>query len=115
MAATGADKATAVAWLERRSAPAGEQAARLSELVAHARRLEVPTKPQVIRDWLNRSVPMLDGRTPLSTRAAGEYKLVAAIAEDLIDPRSPEPMSLDIARVPVSGTWCDTCLPAEKR
>jgi hypothetical protein len=48
---------------------------------------------------------MLDGRTPLSTLAAGDYELVAGIAEDLIDPRSPEPMSLDIARVPVSGTW----------
>ena len=86
MAATGADEATVVAWLERRSAPAGEQAARLSELVAACERLEVSTKPEVIPDWLNRSVPMLDGRTPLSTLAAGDYELVAGIAEDLIDP-----------------------------
>jgi hypothetical protein len=86
MAATGADKATVVAWLERRAAPAGEQAARSSELVAACERLEVSTKLEVIPDWLNRSVPMLDGRTPLSTLAAGDYELVAGIAEDLIDP-----------------------------
>jgi DNA-binding transcriptional regulator YiaG len=85
-AATGAEKETVLAWLERRAAPAGEEAARLSELVAACERLEVSTRPDAIPDWLNRSVPMLEGRTPLAAIAAGDYELVAGIAEDLIDP-----------------------------
>ena len=85
-AATGAAKETVLAWLERRAAPAGEEAARLSELIAACERLEVSTRPDVIPDWLNRSVPILEGRTPLAAIAAGDYELVAGIAEDLIDP-----------------------------
>ena len=86
LAATGADEATVAPWLSRRAAPAGEQAARLSELIAACERLEVSTKPRAIPDWLNRSVPMLDGQTPLQTIAAGGYDRVAAIAEDFIYP-----------------------------
>ncbi|MBV9193914.1 MAG: hypothetical protein JO168_07180 [Solirubrobacterales bacterium] len=85
-AATGADEETALAWLERRVAPAGEQAARLSELIAACERLEVSSRPDAIPDWLNRTVPVLGGRTPLAAIAAGDYELVAGIAEDLIDP-----------------------------
>jgi DNA-binding transcriptional regulator YiaG len=85
IAATGADEATVAAWLSRRAAPAGEQAARLSELIAACERLEVSTKPEGIARWLNQSVPMLDGRTPLATIASGGYEQVARIAEDLID------------------------------
>ena len=85
-AATGADAQTVTAWLQRRIAPAGEQAARLSELIAVCERLEVSTKREAIPDWLNRNVPMLDGSTPMATLAAGGYEQVAGIAEDLIDP-----------------------------
>ncbi len=85
-AATAADEGTIAAWLARRTAPAGEQAARLSELIAVCERLEVSTKRDAIPDWLNRTVPLLDERTPLATLAAGGYDQVAGIAEDLIDP-----------------------------
>jgi hypothetical protein len=85
-AATGADEKTVARWIERKGAPAGEQAARLSELIAVVERLEVSTKPDAIPDWLNRAVPMLDGQTPLQTIAAGGYDRVAAIAEDFIYP-----------------------------
>jgi hypothetical protein len=85
-AATRVDEKTVARWLERTAAPVGEQAARLSELIAAVERLEVSTKPKAIPDWLNRAVPMLDGQTPLQTIAAGGYDRVAAIAEDFIYP-----------------------------
>ena len=85
-AATGADEKTVRGWLERRSAPAGQPAMRLSELIAACERLEVSTKPEAIPEWLNRPVPTLEGRTPLETIAAGGYERVAAIAEDFIYP-----------------------------
>jgi hypothetical protein len=56
-AATGADEGTIAAWLARRTAAAGEQAARLSELIAVCERLEVSTNRDAISDWLNRTVP----------------------------------------------------------
>jgi hypothetical protein len=84
--ATGADEPTIDAWLERRAAPVGLQAVRLSELIAAVERLEVTTKREVIPDWLRRSVPALNGRTPLETLAAGGYETIAGFAEDLICP-----------------------------
>lgn len=84
--ATGADADTVAAWLERRAAPNGRQAVRLSELIAVCERLTVATKPEMIPDWLHREIPLLGGRTPLATLASGEYEQVAGIAEDLIDP-----------------------------
>jgi hypothetical protein len=86
VAAAGVDEKTVARWIERTATPVGEQAARLSELIAVVERLEVSTKPDAIPDWLNRSVPMLDGQTPLQTIAAGGYDRVAAIAEDFIFP-----------------------------
>ena len=56
------------------------------QLITAIERLEVSTKPDVVADWLNRSIPMLDGRTPLATIATGDYERVAAIAEDFICP-----------------------------
>jgi DNA-binding transcriptional regulator YiaG len=85
-AATGADEATVRGWLERRDAPAGQPAMRLSELIAACERLEISTKPEAIPDWLNRPVPMLGGHTPLESIATGGYERVAAIAEDFIYP-----------------------------
>ena len=86
MAATGADAATVAGWIERRVAPVGEQAVRLSELVAAVERLEVTTKADAIPEWLRREVPALDGKTPLQTLAAGGYERIAGFAEDLIYP-----------------------------
>jgi Protein of unknown function (DUF2384) len=74
------------AWLERRAAPAGEHAARLSELIAAVERLELSTKREAIPQWLRRKVPALDGKTPLQTLAGGGYERVAGFAEDLIYP-----------------------------
>jgi hypothetical protein len=84
--ATEASKETVAAWTERRAVPSEEQAARLGELIAAVERLEVSIKPGTIPGWLRRSVPLLDGRTPLEAIGAGDYELVAGIAEDLIDP-----------------------------
>jgi DNA-binding transcriptional regulator YiaG len=84
--ATGVDTPTVNSWLGRTTVPEGEQAVRLSELVAAVERLEVSMKPGAIADWMRREVPALDGRTPLQTLAAGGYARLAGFAEDLIDP-----------------------------
>ncbi len=83
---TGADAATVAAWLERRVAPAGQHAVRLSELIAACERLAVSTKPEFIPQWLRRQVPSLGGQTPLHALASGGYEQIAGIAEDLIYP-----------------------------
>jgi hypothetical protein len=84
--ATGASAQTVSAWLDRREAPAGEQAARLSELITAVERLELSTKREAIPKWLRRKVPTLDGKTPLQTLADGGYERVVGFAEDLIYP-----------------------------
>jgi hypothetical protein len=82
--ATGVTEQTVAAWGDGRATPRDHEAARLGALLAVVERLEVSTKPEAIPDWLNRSVPILDGQTPLATMAAGDYQRVAAIAEDFI-------------------------------
>jgi DNA-binding transcriptional regulator YiaG len=82
-AATGADAATVSAWLERRAAPAGEQAARLNELIAVVDMLEESTRPEAIGPWLHREIPALKGRTPAAMIAAGGYEQVYEIAAEL--------------------------------
>ncbi|MGH2889704.1 MAG: hypothetical protein ACRDNJ_08750 [Solirubrobacteraceae bacterium] len=82
--ATGVAEDQVAAWTDRRATPRDNEAARLGALLAVVERLEVSTKPEAIPDWLNRSVPLLDGQTPLATMAAGDYQRVAAIAEDFI-------------------------------
>ncbi len=83
---TGADAKTVAAWLDRRVAPAGQHAVRLSELIAACERLAVSTKPEFIPEWLRRQVPSLGGQTPLHTLASGGYEQIAGLAEDLIYP-----------------------------
>ena len=83
---TGADAETVAAWLERRVAPAGQHAVRLSELIAACERLAVSTQPEFIPQWLRREVPSLGGQTPLHTLASGGYEEIAGLAEDLIYP-----------------------------
>ena len=82
-AATGGDAATVTAWLERRAAPAGEQAARLSELIAVVEMLEESTRPDSIAAWLHRKVPALKGREPAAMIASGGYEQVYEIAAEL--------------------------------
>jgi DNA-binding transcriptional regulator YiaG len=83
---TGVDEDTVAAWVEHRGTPTKTQVLGIGQLISVIERLEVSTKADVIADRLNRSVPMLDGRTPLETIAAGDYDRVAAIAEDFIYP-----------------------------
>jgi hypothetical protein len=85
-AATRADEKTVSAWLARQAAPSAAPAARLSELIAVVERLEVSTRRESIVDWLKRQVPILDGKTPLETLAAGGYERLARVAEDFIYP-----------------------------
>jgi hypothetical protein len=82
-AATGADASVVTAWIDRRAAPDGEQAARLSELIAVVEMLEESTRPEAIGPWLSRKVPALRGRTPTSVLASGGYELVYTIAAEL--------------------------------
>ena len=82
-AATGADALTVTTWLERRAAPAGEQAARLSELIAVVEMLEESTRADSIAAWLHRKVPALKGREPAAMIASGGYEQVYEIAAEL--------------------------------
>ena len=82
-AATGADEATVLSWLERREGPAGDEAARLSELIAVVEMLEESTRPYAIGPWLHRSVPALNGRAPVDVIASGGYEQVYELAAEL--------------------------------
>ena len=70
-------------WLERRTAPAGEHAARLSELVTVVEMLEESTRPEAIDSWLRRKVPALGGRAPAETIAADGDEQPYEIANEL--------------------------------
>lgn len=85
-AVTGADERTVTSWLERRSAPAGDAALRVNELIAACERLEITMKPDALADWLRRDVPSLGNQTPVQVLGAGGYEQIAGIAEDLIAP-----------------------------
>ena len=82
-AATGADEATVLSWLERREGPAGDEAARLSELIAVVEMLEESTRPDAIGPWLHRSVPALNGRAPVDVIASGGYEQVYELEAEL--------------------------------
>jgi hypothetical protein len=72
---TGASAERVRAWLERREAPAGVQAQRLTELVAFleemARNLRGETLAQ---EWLDGTVDVLSGANPLDEIATGRYE-----------------------------------------
>ena len=82
-AATGAHEATVISWLERREGPAGNEAARLSELIAVVEILEESTRLDAIGPWLHRSVPALNGRAPVDVIASGGYEQVYELAAEL--------------------------------
>lgn len=81
--ATGADEQTIASWLGRKSAPEGEQAARLSELVAVVQELTLAIRPETISPWLNRKMRLLGGRAPVEAIASGRYEQVREIAAEL--------------------------------
>ncbi len=81
--ATGAAASTARAWLGERSAPTGERAERLIELVAMVERLERLMRADYISIWLRKPVPALDDDKPLDLIGRGDYRRVARLVSEL--------------------------------
>ena len=72
---TGASEETVRAWLERREAPAGVQAQRLTELVAFIEEMARNLRGETLaREWLDGTVDVLSGANPLDEIAAGRYE-----------------------------------------
>lgn len=72
---TGASEETARAWLERREAPAGVQAQRLTELVAFVEEMARNLRGESLAGgWLDGNVDVLSGANPLDEIAAGRYE-----------------------------------------
>jgi hypothetical protein len=72
--ATRADLATVKAWLERREAPAGLHAQRLTELVAFVQEMALNVRGDALAGWLDAAVDVLGGNNPLDETAEGRYK-----------------------------------------
>ena len=72
--ATRADRATVEAWLERREAPDGLHAQRLTELVAFVQEMARNVRGDALVGWLDGAVDVLDGANPLDELAEGRYK-----------------------------------------
>jgi transcriptional regulator with XRE-family HTH domain len=81
--ATGAARSTARAWLTERSAPSGQRAERLIELVAIVERLEQVIRRDYIPIWLRKPVPALNEDKPLDVIGRGDYRAVARIVSGL--------------------------------
>jgi hypothetical protein len=82
-AATGAKPSTVRDWLNGRSSPTGERAARLIELAEIADRLTRVMEPDYIPVWLNRPLVTLDDDKPVELLARGEYRRVAQLIAEL--------------------------------
>jgi hypothetical protein len=72
--ATRADRATVAAWLERREAPNGLHAQRLTELVAFVQEMALNVRGDALAGWLDASIDVLGGANPLDEIAEGRYK-----------------------------------------
>jgi hypothetical protein len=72
--ATQADRATVAAWLERREAPDGLHAQRLTELVAFVQEMALNVRGDALAGWLDAAVDVLGGNNPLDEIAEGRYK-----------------------------------------
>jgi len=72
--ATRADRATVAAWLERREAPDGLHAQRLTELVAFVLEMALNVRGDALAGWLDASIDVLGGANPLDEIAEGRYK-----------------------------------------
>jgi hypothetical protein len=71
--ATRADRATVAAWLERREAPGGLHAQRLTELVAFVQEMALNVRGDALAGWLDGTVDFLGGANPLDEIAEGRY------------------------------------------
>jgi hypothetical protein len=76
---------TVRAWLDRRSAPSGQQAERLVELSSLVERLARLIQAPSISNWLGAAVPILDGEKPIDRIAQGDYRSVARIISGIKD------------------------------
>lgn len=72
--ASGADRATVKAWLERREAPDGLHAQRLTELVAFVQEMALNVRGDALAQWLDGAVDVLGGANPLDEIAGGRYE-----------------------------------------
>jgi hypothetical protein len=72
---TGAGEQTVRAWLERREAPGGAHAQRLTELVAFVEEMARNLAGETLAgSWLDGEVDVLSGANPLDEIAAGRYE-----------------------------------------
>jgi hypothetical protein len=67
-------------WLERRAAPMGVEANRLTELISVVEEMALNIEPDGISEWLRGEVPALEGRTPADVIASGGYQRMIDIA-----------------------------------
>lgn len=72
--ATLADRATVGAWFERREAPDGLHAQRLTELGAFVQEMARNVRGDAVAGWLDGTVDFLGGASPLHEIAEGRYK-----------------------------------------
>ena len=72
--ATRADRTTVGAWLERREAPDGLHAQRLTELVAFVQEMALNVRGDALAGWLDASIDVLGGANPLDEIAEGRYE-----------------------------------------
>jgi len=78
--ATRADRGTVAAWLERREAPGGLHAQRLTELVAFLDEMAHNIRGEALADWLDSDIDFLNGGNPLDELAAGGYERLIQLA-----------------------------------
>jgi len=81
--ASGADRATVKAWLERREAPDGLHAQRLTELVAFVQEMALNVQGDALASWLDGTVDFLGGANPLHEIAEGRYERMIDFARGL--------------------------------
>ncbi len=82
--ATRAEPATIRRWLQRRKAPAGLEAQRLTELVAFVQELALNLHGETLAGWwLDGQVDVLDGANPLDEIAGGRYERMIQYARGI--------------------------------
>lgn len=82
-AATGASQATVRRWLSHAAAPDGQDATRVSELLAVVDVLTRAMRPEAIVPWLRQQLNLLGGRRGLDVLASGGYAEVRELAAEL--------------------------------
>jgi hypothetical protein len=72
--ATEAEASTIRLSLQRRKAPAGLEAQRLTELVAFVQEMARNVRGDALAEWLDGAVDVLGGANPLDEIAGGRYR-----------------------------------------